>query len=219
MRSPRSSSSPAPSTRKAADTGRSPDGGDIDERSFARRTVGWAVLFILLLGFLLSLGPIIAEGETGKGQGKDPAGAGEPLHGQGQGQGQGQELAIINPHLPPDSCDSCHVRLPTKEEAAAGNYRLLKESIDGTCRICHPPMCCEVGSLHTFNHPSDFDKWDRTRFRRPKTLPLHNGKITCATCHFHLKKDGPTYRMVRIVQRDRGGIQWIYLCRDCHTDK
>lgn len=125
----------------------------------------------------------------------------------------------INPHLKPEACDSCHVRVPTKEEGAAGNYSLLKESIDATCHVCHKKMCCDLNSLHSFNHRSDFKDWDPAKYQAPKTLPLQDGHITCATCHFHSEPEGDSYKMVRLVTRNRTRIEWSLLCKDCHGDK
>jgi hypothetical protein len=127
--------------------------------------------------------------------------------------------SVINPHIKPGRCESCHAKVPTKEDEAAGNLNLLKDTIDDTCHMCHPKVCCDLNALHTFNHPSGFDHWDKTRFRSPKTLPLQNGFITCNTCHFHSIPDGPSYKMVRIVHRDGEKIEWSPLCRDCHEDK
>jgi nitrate/TMAO reductase-like tetraheme cytochrome c subunit len=122
---------------------------------------------------------------------------------------------LLNPHIKPEPCGSCHTKVPSKEDGQAGNYFLLKDTIDATCHACHEYDCCKPGSLHGFNHPSDISRWDWKKFRRPKTLPLHNGKITCNTCHFHTVPDAPSYKMVRII----GGKQDSSdLCTDCHLD-
>jgi hypothetical protein len=125
----------------------------------------------------------------------------------------------MNPHADPDACGSCHnTRPPTKEEGAAGEYRLLGGSIDATCHICHTKMCCEVNALHRFDHPSDVNRWDTAKFRKPKSLPLFDGYITCSTCHRHeVTKDDPKCAMVRICNRTLSRIEWIDLCKDCHT--
>jgi hypothetical protein len=127
-------------------------------------------------------------------------------------------FALLNPHVKPEPCGSCHTKTPTKDDGGAGNYFLLKDTIDDTCHVCHETVCCKPGSLHGFNHPSDVDKWDWKKFRRPKTLPLHNGKITCSTCHFHSIPEGDSYKMVRIVKIDGKSIDWTELCHDCHVD-
>lgn len=129
-------------------------------------------------------------------------------------------FGLLNPHIKPEPCDSCHRKVPTEEEGQAGDFFLLKDTIDDTCHICHEYSCCKPGSLHApnRNHPSNIDRWDRTKFRRPKTLPLFNGYITCSTCHVHSKPVGPSYKLVRIVQVDGLKIDWTALCTDCHVD-
>jgi hypothetical protein len=105
----------------------------------------------------------------------------------------------LNPHIRPEPCLSCHTKVPTEAEAQAGNYFTIKKTIDETCRICHP--CCQVGTKHHgTSHPSNIADWDRNRFQTPKTLPLHNGRITCNTCHLHLVTDEPTIHLLRKVQ-------------------
>lgn len=127
--------------------------------------------------------------------------------------------SLFNPHVKPETCGSCHARVPTKEEGDAGNYFLLKESIDATCHLCHRKMCCDFTSLHSFNHKSNFEDWDTKKYRAPKTLPLQNGLITCATCHFHSELPDPDMKMVRLARRTASRIEWIDLCKDCHSDK
>lgn len=120
---------------------------------------------------------------------------------------------LLNPHIKPEPCGSCHTKVPTDKDH---EYFLLKDTIDETCHICHEKTCCKPGSLHGISHPSNIDRWDWKLFRRPKTLPLHNGFITCNTCHLHTKPDGPSYKMVRVVKIDGKRIDWTELCRDCH---
>jgi len=126
--------------------------------------------------------------------------------------------ALLNPHVKPEPCGSCHTKVPTEDDGRVGDYFLLKDSIDDTCHICHEKTCCKPGSLHGTSHPSNIDRWDWKKFRRPKTLPLHNGFITCNTCHVHTKPDGLSYKMVRIVKIDGKKIDWTGLCTDCHVD-
>jgi len=125
--------------------------------------------------------------------------------------------ALLNPHIKPEPCESCHTKVPTEADGSAGNYFLLKDSIDDTCHVCHETTCCKPGSLHGRSHPSNIDKWDLKLFRSPKTLPLHNGFITCNTCHLHTKPDGTSYKLVRIVNIDGKKIDWTNLCSDCHV--
>lgn len=126
-------------------------------------------------------------------------------------------FAIMNPHKKPEPCESCHSKVPSKEDGESGNYYLLKDSIDDTCHVCHDTMCCSAFTIHGGSHPSNIKDWDRKLFRAPKTLPLHDGYITCSTCHLHSIPDGPSYKMVRIVRIDGKKIDWTELCRDCHS--
>ncbi len=127
---------------------------------------------------------------------------------------------LLNPHVPPESCDSCHLKIPTEDEAGSGEYFLLKDTIDATCHVCHEYACCNVGSLHEKhrNHPSNIRNWDTEFAREPKKLPLHNGYITCNTCHLHRKNESGDYKMVRIVKIGNSKIDWTELCADCHVD-
>ncbi|MDH3393287.1 MAG: hypothetical protein OEL66_04720 [Desulfobulbaceae bacterium] len=128
------------------------------------------------------------------------------------------EADIINPHLPPEPCLACHTKVPSKEEAKAGQYFHLEKTIDATCKTCH--ACCKSGVLHLeMLHPSDVSEWDRSVFTAPKTLPLHNGKITCNTCHYHrLPEYEITIFMLRKVKEDAiKGMDWSPLCHDCHV--
>ena len=125
--------------------------------------------------------------------------------------------AVLNPHIQPESCESCHTKVPTAAEGSAGDFFLLKPSIDDTCLVCHEKTCCKVGTLHHFEHPSNIDQWDATRFKAPKTLKLYSGFITCTTCHVHSIPEGESFKMVRLAQRDGMRIEWVRLCRDCHT--
>jgi len=125
--------------------------------------------------------------------------------------------ALLNPHLKPEACGSCHTKVPTEADDRAGNYFLLKGTIDDTCLICHEKTCCKAGTLHHFEHPSNIDRWDKTRFKAPNTLKLYGGFITCSTCHVHSIPEGESFKMVRLAQRDGKRIEWVRLCRDCHT--
>lgn len=129
-------------------------------------------------------------------------------------------VGLLNPHIKPEPCESCHRKIPTDEEARDGDYFLLKDTIDATCHICHEYACCKVGSLHekNRNHPSDIDSWNSDIARKPKNLPLYNGFITCNTCHLHTKHDGEGYKLVRIVEITTMKNDWTELCKDCHVD-
>lgn len=124
---------------------------------------------------------------------------------------------VIDPHQKPENCTSCHKQVPDDQDSAGGDYMLLKDSIDITCNICHEYKDCRIYSLKGHNHPSNIDRWDRKKFRKPKTLPLFEGFITCNTCHLHLKLDSGGYKMVRLVTVELNRIDWTGLCQDCHV--
>ncbi len=124
--------------------------------------------------------------------------------------------AIIDPHQKPETCTSCHSQVPDGP-VAGSDYMLLRDSIDDTCHICHEYDCCKLYSLGGHNHPSNIDRWDRKKLKRPKTLPLFRGYITCNTCHLHRKPNAGGYKMIRIVSVDMDRIDWTGLCQDCHV--
>jgi len=135
------------------------------------------------------------------------------------GAGHASAVEIIDPHTEPAKCSSCHSENPTEEDVLSGEYRLLGESIDETCHICHPYDCCRINSLKGHNHPSNVSKWDVEKFTEPENLPLFDGMITCNTCHYHRMGDvpGQNYRMVRLVEVTLERVDWTPLCADCHT--
>ena len=121
------------------------------------------------------------------------------------------QAEIVNPHLQPDSCLSCHTKVPSAAEVSAGNYFFIGETIDDTCGSCH---LSHVGAEN--DHHPDTGDWERNRYPDPEILPLKNGKITCITCHFCLAPDDPTVHLLRKVAH-RGDLDWSELCRDCHV--
>ena len=125
-------------------------------------------------------------------------------------------LGNVDPHQDPADCDSCHTGIPDEEQAESGEYLLKEESIDATCHLCHPYDCCRINSLKGHNHPSNVSEWDVDNFTEPRSLPLHEGYITCNTCHYHLRPDGPDYKMVRMVKIKLDKVDWSELCADCH---
>ncbi len=127
--------------------------------------------------------------------------------------------AVLDPHAEPARCFSCHREIPDERDARAGDYLLLTPTIDETCAVCHGVICCESAARHR-NHPTSIDRWSDTKFRRPRTLPLFDGYITCATCHLHRYGDQPENRLLLRIYKDLGNgkIDWDGLCRDCHTD-
>lgn len=128
--------------------------------------------------------------------------------------------AIVNPHYDDNSCGSCHLRTPTPGPGGAMDYRFLGEEIDRTCMICHEQACCTIAGPHQSTHASGIDRWDRQKFGYPKTLPLSDGHITCATCHFWRRNINPApqdYKLVRLVDIRSTGVEWTRLCQDCHA--
>lgn len=124
----------------------------------------------------------------------------------------------VNAHKEPASCPSCHAKIPTADDARVGDYFFTKDTLDDTCHTCHEYGCCKPGSLHGGNHPSNINNWDWKKFRRPQTLPLFNGYITCGTCHTHRDAQGSLYKLVRIVEIEGTSYTWTKLCKDCHAD-
>ncbi len=122
---------------------------------------------------------------------------------------------FTNPHAGPDTCGSCHSAVPTADDAAARDYKLLGGTIDGTCRACHREKYCTLGSYQAF-HPSGIDEWEDWIARPPRTVPLFGGFITCATCHLHRRPGEPDYKMLRLTRVEGDKVDTTELCRDCH---
>lgn len=134
-----------------------------------------------------------------------------------------------NPHdtSKPKFCLNCHT-----EEIYARNcsenegYCLLAGSVDGLCLTCHiKEQCCRPGLQHLpkihlgmKSHPSNLETREIPRAYFPKTLPIHQGRITCRTCHLHVRENPGGYKMLRLVKVTREGVDWTILCRDCHKD-
>lgn len=125
--------------------------------------------------------------------------------------------ALDNPHESMDACPACHSAIPSLEDAEAREFRLLQGTIDATCKACHADFTCALG-LGKVVHPSGIEEWDRVVCDGPKTLPLHEGKITCATCHYHLKPVGADFKMVRKATFYEGNVDLTAFCGDCHED-
>jgi hypothetical protein len=126
---------------------------------------------------------------------------------------------ILDPHREPARCFSCHRDVPEEGSVRAGDLALLAPTIDETCAICHGAVCCEPAARHR-NHPTSIDRWNDRNFRRPRTLPLFDGYITCATCHLHRYRDQPGNRLLLRIVKELGDdkYDWTELCHDCHTD-
>jgi hypothetical protein len=126
-------------------------------------------------------------------------------------------FAAENPHASMDACPACHTAIPSPEDALTGEFRLTRSTIDETCKSCHPDTACALG-LGRVVHPSGIRSWDPAVCDGPKTLPLYEGKIGCATCHYHLKPVGEDFKMVRNVTFFDGQPEFTGLCSDCHED-
>lgn len=126
-------------------------------------------------------------------------------------------FAADSPHASMDACPACHTAIPSPEDVRAMEYRLTRATIDETCKSCHPDAACALG-LGRVVHPSGIDTWDPAVCDGPKSLPLFEGRIGCATCHFHLKPVGDDFKMVRNVTFYDGQPEFTRLCADCHED-
>lgn len=136
--------------------------------------------------------------------------------------------AVADPHggAGEARCLSCHSRVIQAEDARAGRFYFLRESIEGVCLICHvKEECCRIGQRHEgeplwigVSHPSDIPADEVKPTSRPKSLPLQDGKITCNTCHVHDRRKPVDYKLLRIVVVKDTGVDWTGLCADCHAD-
>ncbi|HEY5997392.1 MAG TPA: hypothetical protein VIU29_10245 [Candidatus Deferrimicrobiaceae bacterium] len=126
-------------------------------------------------------------------------------------------FAAVNPHISMDACPACHTAIPSPEDVLVEEFRLTRPTIDETCRTCHPVTACALG-LGLVVHPSGIRTWNTAVCNGPKSLPLYEGKIGCATCHFHLKPVGEDFKMVRNVTFLDGQPEFTRLCADCHED-
>ncbi len=127
--------------------------------------------------------------------------------------------APVNPHGSDDGCLSCHIGVPTPEEAAVEIFHLVRESVDETCRTCHAEHACALGVNQT-THPSNLEIRD---FRtgsgpHPTTLPLRDGKIVCTTCHQPMVQAENGYKRVRKAHWVDGQPDLAAFCADCHTE-
>ena len=128
----------------------------------------------------------------------------------------------------PKICLNCHTSdIYSKLCNESAGYCLLAGSVDGLCLTCHvKEECCKPGLEHLprlhlgmKNHPTDVTLGNVPPAYRPKTLPLHNGRITCHTCHLHRRDKQGGYKMLRLVNVTAKGVDWTPLCHDCHKDR
>ena len=129
--------------------------------------------------------------------------------------------SVINPHYDENTCGSCHLSEPEQGADGEMDYHFLGEDIDPTCNICHEKKCCTIAAPHESTHLSGTDRWDEEKYGTPEDLPLFDGYITCATCHFWRRANNPSeqdYKLLRLVKVEDTKINWAGLCLDCHKE-
>lgn len=120
----------------------------------------------------------------------------------------------INPHFGEGGCLACHSKTPSTLEAQAGQYFLLRESIEETCGICHE-LSNGQGSHTITSHPTGI-RLTRAQ-SQPSTLPLSAGYITCKTCHHCIAREtDPTFALLRISINGPLDDERTELCKQCH---
>lgn len=132
----------------------------------------------------------------------------------------------VNPHSTRiTECTDCHIEdIYTEDCHERDGFCLIAKSVDDLCLHCHvKEECCRLGQDHQAqlflgerNHPSDVDVRDVDPAHLPETLPIHNGRITCRTCHLHSRAEKSDYKMLRLVEVDGNEVDWTVLCQDCH---
>jgi hypothetical protein len=142
----------------------------------------------------------------------------------------GGAAAVVNPHdtSEPQYCLNCHTAEIYEKTCDEGQgYCLLAGSVDAVCLMCHiKEDCCRVGQEHLprlylghKSHPTDLDTGEITRAYVPESLPVHQGRITCRTCHLHRRERPEGYKMLRLVDVKGTEIDWTVLCHDCHKER
>ena len=137
---------------------------------------------------------------------------------------------IVSPHNTdtPKVCLNCHTEeIYAKICDEIEGYCLLAGSVDGLCLTCHiKEECCKPGLQHLpklhiglRNHPTDVRTREIPPAYLPRTLPIHNGRVTCRTCHLHKRESVGGYKMLRLVRITERGVDWDSLCQDCHKDR
>lgn len=138
-------------------------------------------------------------------------------------------IATPNPHdlVTSEDCLNCHnAGIADKVCDAADNFCLLAETVDAVCLKCHvKENCCPVGMEHQaklflgrYSHPSNLRISDIQPAHLPRTLPIHQWRITCRTCHLHTRAKPKDYAMLRLVAFTQEGVDWAPLCGDCHEE-
>jgi len=139
-------------------------------------------------------------------------------------------VEIVNPHdtSKPKFCLNCHTEeIYTRNCNENEGYCLLGGSVEGLCLTCHiREECCKPGLAHLpkiylgmRSHPSNVETRDIPSAFYPKTLPIHQGRITCRTCHLHTREKTGGYKMLRLVKITSQGVDWTGLCQDCHKSR
>lgn len=127
----------------------------------------------------------------------------------------------------PDYCSNCHTEdIYSGDCDEISGYCLISGSVDEVCLLCHvKEECCRVGLesqeglfIGERNHPSDIAVSEVDPGFLPNTLPLHNGRITCRTCHLHTREGADSYKMLRLVDATDNPVNLSTLCADCHND-
>ena len=141
----------------------------------------------------------------------------------------GRAGSVTYPHgnPRPEYCLSCHTEEVYRRDCDdPTGFCLLANSIDALCLLCHVKEdCCRTGQEHQARlfigekcHASDVEVGHVRTAYRPRTLPTHNDRITCRTCHLHTRRTAGDYKMLRIVKRSGDDVDWSPLCADCHEE-
>ena len=102
-------------------------------------------------------------------------------------------------HHAPDRCEACHTAdAATLHADPAPAARLLAPDLEARCAACHG----DEGPSHQTGVPP--------KPPPPSGLPLADGRISCATCHYMHGESNTFGDFVRLDNR-RGG-----LCLTCH---
>jgi len=135
---------------------------------------------------------------------------------------------IVDPHNTRiTECTDCHtVDIYTEDCHERDGFCLTAKSVENLCLRCHvKEECCRLGQDHQAqlflgvrNHPSNVDLRDVNPAHLPETLPIHDGRITCRTCHLHSRAEESDYKMLRLVELEGSEVDWTVLCQDCHEE-
>jgi hypothetical protein len=124
-------------------------------------------------------------------------------------------------------CTDCHTEdIYTEDCHQSDGFCLAAQSVDDLCLRCHmQEECCRLGQDHQAqlflgerSHRSNMAAREVDPAHLPKTLPLHNERITCRTCHLHSRAEEKDYKMLRLVKLEGGKVDWTSLCHDCHEE-